>query len=202
MFGSIVKTVGAVLLTMPLVTGAFAAAPSVPNVLYAAHYSPGLMEKVAARRKMQRVDCMISSPWHPLNTWIRLESQKNGEVAYCRTTDVSAPVDKARHKRLQIIELDWVTAQRLCEVRRVAAQSPRNCPVRIEVVTEQAALAALAPAPPAVAPPVVAPEPLPAAPPQPQPTPEAPPTSPAEPAVLPMAVAPTALIPPSTPPAQ
>jgi len=127
----------------------FSAQPQVPSTLYAAHYRPGLMEQVAQRRNMPLVDCMISSPWHPLNTWMRIESNVNGEFAYCRTTDVSAPRDQARHKRRQLIELDWRTAQRLCAISRVAERSPRACPVHIEVISEEVALAALAP-PPAV----------------------------------------------------
>lgn len=123
------------------------AQPALPSTLYAAHYRPGLMEQVARRRNMTLVDCMISSPWHPLNTWMRIESNVNGEIAYCRTTDVSAPRDRARHKRRQLIELDWQTAKRLCAISRVAERPPRACPVKIEVITEEIALAALAPPP-------------------------------------------------------
>lgn len=139
-------------ITLSLLIGPVAQTSQIPTDLYAAHYSPGLMEQVARNRNMEPVECMVSSPWYGLNVWIRVESKRNGEVAFCRTTDVSAPADKARHKRERLIELDWPSAKRLCAIKRVAQRSPRACPVHIEVVSEEAALAALiggsTPAPP------------------------------------------------------
>lgn len=131
--------------------------PVVPDTLYAAHYRPGLMEKVAERRRMSQVPCMISSPWHSLNVWMSVKSERNGEMAICRTTDVSSPRDIAWHRRLQLIELDWNTATRLCAISRVAQRPPRACPVKIDVISEEVAMLALgvvpadqtaAPAPP------------------------------------------------------
>lgn len=105
------------------------------NQVRMAHYAPGVMERVARRRGMELVDCMMTSPWHPLNTWIRIESKVNGEVAMCRTTDLSAPRDKRRHQKQRLIEVDWKTARRLCAIRRVNQKPPRSCPVSMSVVT-------------------------------------------------------------------
>ncbi|MBC8163208.1 MAG: hypothetical protein H7Z42_18525 [Roseiflexaceae bacterium] len=146
-----------IVLALSLILPMSSAQPQFPSTLYAAHYRPGLMESVAERRDMQLVDCMISSPWHSLNIWMRVESKLNGEVAICRTTDVSAPEHQAMHKRRQLIELDWDTAARLCAISRVGERPPGACPVVAEVISEEAALAALAP---------------PATPPQPTPAPE------------------------------
>jgi hypothetical protein len=98
----------------------------------AAHYAPGVMERVARVREMPPVECMISSPWHDLGEWVRIESLVNDEVAVCRTTDVSAPEDHERHLRRRLVELDWPTAQRLCDLSAVGQKSPRECPVLLE----------------------------------------------------------------------
>jgi hypothetical protein len=98
----------------------------------AAHYAPGVMERVAELRGMPLVDCMLSSPWHELGEWVRVESMVNDEVAICRATDVSAPEDHARHLKRKLVELDWPTAKRLCELSRLGEKPPDECPVLID----------------------------------------------------------------------
>jgi hypothetical protein len=101
----------------------------------APHYGIGVMEKVSRKRKLPLVDCMVSSPTEKIGTWMLVTSRKNGHQRLCRVTDVSAPKDKARHIRTgRVIELDWLSAKDLCDLRSVGQEPPRKCPVIVEIL--------------------------------------------------------------------
>ena len=78
-----------------------------------AYYSPGVMERVADNRGMERVDCMIASPWHQLGEWVVL-SVSDGSTLLCRVTDVSHPRDYLRHLTRGLIEVDYRSYGWLC----------------------------------------------------------------------------------------
>lgn len=98
---------------------------------FAPRYSPGLMEKVAQRRHMEAVPCMVSSPYYPLGTWVYVWSHNKKILRHCRVTDVSAPQDAPRHKRTKrIVELSYELAIELCG-REYLHSRPETCPVTV-----------------------------------------------------------------------
>ena len=100
------------------------------RVGYAPHYGIGVMEIVARNRKLPIVPCMVSSPYEEIGTWVIVRSDKYNVTKICRVTDVSAPKDKARHRKLHwAVELDWKSAKELCNLRYVGQRSPKACPV-------------------------------------------------------------------------
>lgn len=102
---------------------------------YAPHYGVNVMERVAIKRDLPIVHCMVSSPYEQIGTWVTVRSRVNGKVLACRVTDVSANKDRARHKRLKrVIELNWTSAKILCELRYVGEKSPKQCPVEVTVL--------------------------------------------------------------------
>lgn len=97
---------------------------------FAAHYRPGLMERVAQRRSMPQTACMVATPHFALGSWVRVQSRKNGRSLRCRVTDVPQP----RHlpllrKRNIVVELNFASARILCNIRRSGQEPPRACPV-------------------------------------------------------------------------
>ena len=100
------------------------------RVGFAAHYRPGLMDQVARRRGMPRVACMVASPHYALGSWVKVRSQKNARLLYCRVTDVPQPYHRARlQQRKIVVELDFKSATLLCNIRRSKQEPPRACPV-------------------------------------------------------------------------
>lgn len=99
------------------------------NIGYAAHYSPGLMERVAQKRGIDPHTCMIAFDGK-IGTHVLVKSEHG--TAWCTTVDVVHPHDRAALRRRRIIvELDFGTAQRLCNITRVRERPPRECPVTI-----------------------------------------------------------------------
>lgn len=95
----------------------------------APHYAPGVMERVARIRHMERVGCMVSSPVEPLGTWLYVYGVRTGALRYCRVTDVSHPRDRARHLRTgRLIEIDYPNTWALCGSTK---DRPERCPVVI-----------------------------------------------------------------------
>lgn len=97
---------------------------------FAAHYRPGLMERVAQRRNMPQTPCMVATPYFALGSWVRVQSRKNGRTLRCRVTDVPQP----RHlpqlrKRNIVVELNFASARTLCNIQRSGQEPPRACPV-------------------------------------------------------------------------
>ena len=97
---------------------------------FAAHYRPGLMERVARNRGLKPVECMVASPYHRLGTWVTIHSPKQKETLRCRVTDIP----QRRHRpalirRGIVVELDFKSAKVLCGIRRVAEKPPRACTV-------------------------------------------------------------------------
>jgi hypothetical protein len=85
------------------------------------------MERVANVRGMRHTACMVSSPIHPLGTWLWVYGERTGRLLKCRVTDVSAPKDKARHLRTRrIVELGYTVTEALCGSTR---ERVIDCPV-------------------------------------------------------------------------
>lgn len=99
---------------------------------FAAHYAPGVMTRVAHIRGMEPVRCMVSSPRYKLGTWLHVTSLKNSHTRLCRVTDISAPRDRLRHLRQNLVlEFDFFSAQAMCDIKFVNQEPPRACPVRV-----------------------------------------------------------------------
>lgn len=97
---------------------------------FAAHYRPGLMERVARRRGLPKTECMIASPFYELGSWVQVRSEKYDQVLRCRVTDVPQPRHRALlKKRTIVVELDFASAKTLCNIKRVGQEPPRACPV-------------------------------------------------------------------------
>ena len=78
-------------------------------------YGPGVMERVSRNRDMPLVGCMISSPTLPLGSWAYVYGVRSKVLRYCRITDVSQDVDRARHIRTKrIAELSFEVAKSIC----------------------------------------------------------------------------------------
>jgi hypothetical protein len=87
------------------------------------------MTKVARARDMAPVGCMVSSPVHPIGTWVYVYGKRTGVLLYCRVTDVSHTKDQARHLRThRIVELSYEVAEVLCGSTRERAV---DCPVMV-----------------------------------------------------------------------
>lgn len=103
---------------------------------YAPRYSPGLMAKVAERRGLAPVACMVSSPIYPVGTWIWVWGRTTFALEYCRVTDVSASADRARHIRTRrVVELGYDEAKRICGEEHLNDR-PEQCPVVVIRVNE------------------------------------------------------------------
>lgn len=99
-----------------------------PYAGIAAHYAPGVMERVSLNRGMPIVSCMIASPRHPIGTWVIVEGLNTGKRLRCRVTDTSAPEDKRRHLAQGLFELGWANTVDLCGSTRLRN---RDCPIRV-----------------------------------------------------------------------
>jgi hypothetical protein len=99
----------------------------------AAHYSPGVMERVSRFRGMPVVGCMIASIHYPkLGTWVTVHSRKTGAVELCRVTDVTRKRDiPTMQRRNIVVELNFAAAKRLCAIHRPNQEPPRACQVTI-----------------------------------------------------------------------
>lgn len=103
---------------------------------FAAHYSPGLMARVANNRNLPIVPCMISSPVYEIGTWVYVEGINTGKRLYCRVTDVSNPAsvdgkesDRDRHIRMALLaELAFENTLDICGSTTLAN---RECPILI-----------------------------------------------------------------------
>ena len=88
---------------------------SVVECGYAPHYSAGLMKKVALRRDISPVSCMVSRPRGPLGGWVWVYGVNTQTLLRCKIVDVSAPRDLARHVRTKrIAELSFEVTAALC----------------------------------------------------------------------------------------
>ncbi len=103
---------------------------------YAPRYSPGLMERVAARRHMDAVPCMVSSPYYPIGTWVWVWGRNTNALERCRVTDVSAAKDRERHIRTKrVVELGYEEALRFCGEEHMQHR-PEQCPVVVLRINE------------------------------------------------------------------
>ncbi len=94
---------------------------------YAPHYSPGVMDRVAANRGMPPAACMVSSPVYPLGTMLWVWGERTQTLLHCRVTDVSQPRHRKGHIARRIwVELDFAVTEALCGSTRERVTS---CPV-------------------------------------------------------------------------
>lgn len=112
-----------------IVAGSILCSPPAGSARIAAHYAPGVMERVSRVRGLPQAGCMIASPTEPIGTWVRVRGLRTGATRLCRVTDTSAPQDRLRHIRKRQIELDWPSARAICNIRRVGQEPPWRCPV-------------------------------------------------------------------------
>lgn len=96
---------------------------------YATHYRAGLFERVARNRGMPIARCMVADDRSSLGAIILVRGMRTGAWRWCQTTDVSAPEDRKRHLRDELIELDDDSARDICG--KWYAERWRNCPVWI-----------------------------------------------------------------------
>lgn len=97
---------------------------------FAAHYRPGLMQRVARVRGMEIVACMVASPHHRIGTWLSIHSAKYKKTLNCRVTDVPKAAHRAALiKRKIVTELDFESAMVLCGIKRLRERPPSACPV-------------------------------------------------------------------------
>lgn len=104
---------------------------------FAAHYRPGLFAKVVKNRRMKvTTKCLVASPFYPIGTILKVQSQVTTKrkvirtVLTCTVADVPQPHHRQRIINRGIgIELDFTSATILCGIRRVAEEPPRACPV-------------------------------------------------------------------------
>lgn len=94
----------------------------------AAHYAPGVMERVALNRGIPIVGCMIASPRHDIGQWVIVEGANTGKRLRCRVTDTSRPVDWQRHMDTGLFELGYTVTDDLCGSARL-----RNDECRVTV---------------------------------------------------------------------
>lgn len=98
---------------------------------YAPRYSPGVMERVAARRGLEPVGCMVSSPRYDVGTWVYVYGFNTDTLLRCRITDVSQTRDRRRHLRTKReTELGYTEARRLCG-EAAMDKRPEQCPVLV-----------------------------------------------------------------------
>lgn len=79
-----------------------------------AHYAPGLMERVAAKRGLPSSRCYIASPTIPIGTRVQVKGLNTGKTLLCYVADTSARQDRARHIRAGLIEVGYDEAEALC----------------------------------------------------------------------------------------
>ncbi len=127
----------------PIPTAIPATATPVPAPLptyltrgYAAHYGVGVMARVAANRGIAPQACMISyteARDRDIGVlWLNVVSEIDGDSAWCLVIDMPqrAHYQNIRNRGI-VIELDFETAKRLCNIQRVSQMPPRACPVAI-----------------------------------------------------------------------
>lgn len=94
----------------------------------AAHYAPGVMERVSLNRAMPIVGCMIASPRHDIGQWVLVEGRNTGTRLRCRVTDTSRPGDWRRHMDEGLFELGYTVTEALCGSTRLRND---ECPIRV-----------------------------------------------------------------------
>jgi hypothetical protein len=96
---------------------------------FAPHYSPGLMARVAARRDIAPVACMVSRPRGPIGGWVWVYGKRTGALLHCKIVDVSHPRDLARHIKLERqVEIAFENTVALCGSTK---GSVKECPVLV-----------------------------------------------------------------------
>jgi hypothetical protein len=130
-------TLGCLLFSVALACGAVA--PRAPAVLpetrlmISARYSPGVMERVARKRKLVMGDCGVAMDGPGLGGMIRVEGVRTGQVRTCMVIDVSETRDLKRHQKARQIELDHASARDICGEKHYRHQ-PKECPVMVTIL--------------------------------------------------------------------
>lgn len=105
-----------------------------------AHYTERAMTTVLRNRQadyeqgkgpfIPPASCYMAHPTAPLGTWMQIKGVRTGRVLRCVVADTSRDVDRARHIRTRLIEVDWGSALLLC-----GSRSLRNdeCPTLVRL---------------------------------------------------------------------
>lgn len=103
---------------------------------YAPRYSPGVMERVSRVRDLPTVECMVSSPYYPIGTWVWVWGRNTNALERCRVTDVSQTRDRDRHIRTKrVIEVGFNESIRICGEQFINDR-PEKCPVVVIRINE------------------------------------------------------------------
>lgn len=103
---------------------------------YAPRYAPGVMERVSRNRDLPAVECMVSSPYYEIGTWVWVWGRNTNALERCRITDVSAAKDRERHIRTKrVIEVGYEEARRICGEEHMRDR-PEQCPVIVLRINE------------------------------------------------------------------
>lgn len=103
---------------------------------YAPRYAPGVMERVSHNRRLPTVECMVSSPYYRVGTWVWVWGLNTNALERCRVTDVSQARDRERHIRTKrIVELGYTEALRFCGEEHMQHR-PEQCPVIVIRIAE------------------------------------------------------------------
>lgn len=98
---------------------------------YAPYYAKGVMDTVLINRGLKPASCNISSAYYNIGTWVWVWSAKTFQLRKCRISDVSAPIDKQRHRRTKrIIEFSYEDAVVFCG-KKAMKNGPKDCPVTV-----------------------------------------------------------------------
>jgi hypothetical protein len=99
------------------------------------------MLTVAGNRGMAPSDCMFASPYRSIGSWAYIESGLNGSIELCQVLDEPRPEHwQWITKRGIVAELDYYSAERLCEINAVGSRPPWECPVTIYYVEQYAVM--------------------------------------------------------------
>jgi len=118
------------LITALLALSLAAPSPVGATTGFAARYRIGLMEKVAVKRGIAPVGCLVASPFERIGTRLRITSLVNERQRTCTVVDVAHPRDRARIiERGIVVELSHQDARTLCGS---VVDPPRQCRVVVK----------------------------------------------------------------------
>lgn len=106
-----------------------------------AHYGPTAFDEVLRNRQewyeagkgpfIPHASCYIAHPTIPLGESVQVWGLNTGKVLRCIVGDTSAPVDRARHIRTRLIEIDWANTVTICGSRTLRND---ECPTLVREV--------------------------------------------------------------------
>jgi len=93
-------------------------------------YSLGVMKRVTAKRHMEWSGCGVAIDNQKVGSFVLVRGVKTGIERTCQVVDWSMPKDKARHVKVNLLELDSNNQAAVCGAK-AAMSGWRSCPVLI-----------------------------------------------------------------------